>query len=234
MAKRLGSTDSDGPSAKPYTPKFSTKTAGASHTFIDASPPFILLFNPIRWCVLMGRLIPALHKSPLEPGANHISVLKGGVIRLADFRTKADEQGRTIIPYEWGPNGDSYMQRVETRPGGRGSIKDAHLYVWETAALGDAQTHVDEDGYSAWVESLIKSKKIPACPPYIAQRMRDEMAVKLETAEARAGKGDSGSGAAKIRARILREQYDVLEKAAKALKGRPVRGQAVTPAMDGE
>jgi len=215
-----------------YQPAFAQHATGATHPFVDVSPPFVLVFNPIRWTVLCGRLIPSLHKVTLEPGCNGISMVRGGRVMFGAARTKITEEGRTVIPYEWGPNGESYVQKVETRPNGGQGVRDTYLYAWEMAALGDAQVHVDEDGYAEWCESLVTAGRIPSCPPYVAKRMTARVAAKLEEEEARAAKGGDGSGAAKIRARALRAQLDVLTQAVSKIQPKPKRGKPAAVRLD--
>ena len=233
MAKALGAKREvgDGALGRAYQPAFAQHSTGATHPFCEVMSPFVLVYNPLRWTVISGRLIPALHKTTLEPGVNRIEMDHKGRVRFAAARTKINDEGRTVIPYEWGPDGESYVQVVETRPNGRASVQETYLYTWETAALGDTRISVDEDAYAEWATSLITDGKIPACPPYVARRLADKIASRLEEDEARAAKGGEGSGAAKLRARKLRVDLDVIQKAINAVPAKPKRGRSARPSL---
>lgn len=223
MAKRIGE------SGNRMVPEFATKQSGATAPFCDPSPAFVLVFNPRRWCVLGGKLIPSLHKMALEAGVNRVDVGRDGRILFADARARIEEKGRTLVPFEWGPEG-SYLQAVECRPRGGKNTATAHMTVWERAALGDTETYTDEAAYAEWVAGLVESGKLPACPAYLARRMLEKTLTKLREAQARAERGGVGSGAARLRVEALQAEVDVLREAAET-KGQPVKGEATTPEL---
>ena len=222
MAKRISE------SVNRVTPDFATQESGATAPFCDPSPPFVLVFNPRRWLVMDGKLIPSLHKMPLEAGVNRVGVARDGRILFADARARIEEKGRTLVPYAWGPEG-SYLQAVTCRPNGGKNTATAHMTVWERAALGDTETYTDEAAYTQWVASLVDEGKLPACPPYFARRMLERARGKLAEAQARAEKGGPGSGSAKLRVDALQAEVDALSKA--VIKGEPVKGKATTPEL---
>ena len=234
MAKALGTTRDvgDGATGRSYQPAFAQHQTGATHPFCEVMAPFVLVHNPIRWTVIAGRLIPGLHKVTLEPGVNHIARDRSGRVMFSAARTKINEEGRTVIPYEWGPDGESYVQVVETRPNGQRNVRETYLYAWETAALGDTSLIVDDDAYSKWAASLVAPGKLSACPPYIARRLADKLSAKLEENEARAAKGGEGSGAAKLRARKLRTDLEVVQKAIAKTPRKSARGRSATVTLD--
>ena len=233
MAKALGVKREVGDTAlgRSYQPPFAQHSTGATHPFCEVMSPFVLVYNPLRWTVIAGHLVPALHKTTLEPGVNRIERDYKGRVRFGAARTKINDEGRMVIPYEWGPDGESYVQVVETRPNGRQGVQETYLYAWETAALGDTRISVDEGAYAEWATSLISEGKIPACPPYVARRLADKIAGRLEEDEARAAKGGEGSGAAKLRARKLRTDLDAIESAINAVPAKPKRGRAARPSL---
>jgi hypothetical protein len=233
MAKQLtgGGEVGDGATGRAFSPPFANHSTGATHPFCEVMSPFVLAHNPIRWMVQGGRLIPALHKITLEQGVNHIQKDREGRISFARARTKLNEEGRTVIPYEWGPNGESYVQVVDTRPQGKQTVRETYLYFSETAALGDTRIIFDEDAYSEWAHGLVTSGKLAPCPPYIAQRIADKLAKSLEDNEARASKGGEGSGAAKLRARKLRADLEVVTAAIDSVKPKRVRGRTAKPSL---
>jgi hypothetical protein len=233
MAKQLtqGRDVGDGAIGRAYQPAFAQHSTGATHPFCEVMPPFVLVHNPIRWTVIAGRLVPGLHKVTLEPGVNRVEMDSKGRVRFAAARTKLNDEGRTLIPYEWGPDGESYVQVVETRPNGRAAVRETYLYAWETAALGDTRIMVDEDAYAEWAESLVTEGKIAPCPPYVARTLGDRLARRLEEEEARAAKGGEGSGAAKLRARKLRADLEVVQGAVESTPAKPKRGRATKPSL---
>ena len=212
------------------TPTFTTTDHGYDTPHLDRMPPFVLVYNPRRWTVLAGRLIPSLHVKPLEAGVNGVAIARDGTIRFATARARIEEQGRTLIPYEWGPGGESYMQTVRTRPRGGPNEMDTYLSVWETTGPADPDTYTDDDAYSEWAESLVKDGKVRPCPPALARRMQDRAARKLAREEALAEKGGAGSGMAKLRAKALARTVKVLGAA--ATTKRTGRGKAAAPSLE--
>jgi len=224
MAKKLTGATNNGAS---YTPEFATRDLGLGHPWIDATPPFILVYSPQRWMVLAGRLVPMLSKTPLLAGVNRIEIDKDKRIRFAATRAKLEEEGRLPIPYEWGPGGQSYLTVVETRPNGSQTIQTAHVSVWESCHAGDRLPASDEDGYSRWLASLVKSGKLPACPPHLARRLLERASEALEEAEAMSSKH---GGRATIRAKAIRAKVDALTKASG--RGTKAKAKAATPLIE--
>ncbi len=71
------------------TPTFTTTDHGYDTPHLDRMPPFVLVYNPRRWTVLAGRLIPSLHVKPLEAGVNGVAIARDGTIRFATARARA-------------------------------------------------------------------------------------------------------------------------------------------------
>jgi len=224
MAKSLDTSSS----SSAFTPEFATKDLGLGHPWIDASPPYILIYSPQRWMVMDGRLVPSLSKLPLVAGVNRVEVDKDQRIRFAATRARLEEEGRIPVPYEWGPNGESYLKTVETRPNGSSQIQTAYVSVWETCHAGDRQPATTEAGYADWLEDLVKSGKLPACPPHLARRLLEKANEHLEEAEAMSAKH---GGRATVRAKALKEKVDALAKAAG--KGKKVKTRAAAPKLEG-
>lgn len=225
MAKQLGTaTPSTGVA---YTPEFATRDLGLGHPWIDPTPPFILVYSPQRWMVMDGRLVPSLSKCPLLPGVNRVEIDRDGRIRFAATRARLEEEGRMAIPYDWAPDGESYLTTVETRPNGSQTIRTAHLTVWDTCHAGDRIPSPDERGYSLWLEGLVKSGKLPSCPPHHARRMLERASEHLEEAEA---KSASHGGRATVRAKQLRVVVTTLTKAAG--KGPKVKATPKAPQLE--
>ncbi len=211
---------------------FTTTDHGHGMPYLDLRPQFVFVFNPRRWTVLAGKLIPALHVMPLESGVNGVLTARDGSIRFATARARIEEQGRTLIPYEWGPDGESYMQSIRTRPRGGKNEMDTYLTVWEQGGAGDSETYTDDDAYAAWAASLVEDGKVPACPAPLARRMLEQVEQKIARENALVEKGGQGSGAAGIRAKALEGVSKALAAAAKPTGAR-VSGSAASVDLGG-
>jgi len=232
MAQR---TEPSTPSAgKRRAPEMATQVAGSTHPAIDEYAPFYLVFHPDRWVVINGRLVPSLQKLPLMAGVNGIDVEKGGRIRFAAARTRLEEEGRRVVPWEWAPDGESYLQCLDTRPGGGKEIKETWISVFETANIGARETSPNEDEYAEWLEGLVKSGRLPACPIDTARRMLDKARERWQKSLAEANK-NGGAGPAAIRAEMIKAEVEALQaivdghKAERA-KAKPRRAPTVEDA----
>ncbi len=223
MAKAFGSSPAG--EVSKVTPNFASRPSGIEHPFLDASPPFILVFSPNRWTVMHGRLIPALMTRPLEAGVQNVSVDRDGRIHFAVARAKLEEQGRQVIPYEWGPDGESYVQQVDTRPRGGRNLRKAHITVWETAMVGSAETHSNEEAYADWAASLVADGKLPPCPRYILEQLLEKHDGRLREEQARVERGGPGSGIAQLRADAHEATVTSVRKELEGSKPKPVKGR---------
>jgi len=228
MAKELTTGQAAG-AMELVTPEFSTRSTGITEPFLPANPPFLLVFDPMRWTVMQGLLIPGLITVPLERGVQNVDMGKDKKYRIAALRAKIEDQGRRIIPYAWAPNGTSYIQKVTTRPEGRRDTAVAHISVWEKYEPGSRDTYPDEKAYAEWAAGLVAPDKLPACPPHVARRMLEKVEERLREEQAKAEKGGAGSGSASLRAKALAEEFDVLSKAASTGSG---EGEAFVPDLD--
>lgn len=207
MAKR---TDATATEAKPRTPKMATSEKGATHPRIEVSPPYYLVFHPERWTVLAGRLVPALSKAKLVDGVDQVTVRKDGRISFARARARIEEQGKTVVPWEWAPDGASYIQALDTRPEAGQDPVETWISVWETARVGSALIGVDLDGYSGWLSELVSTGKLPACPETVAQKLLDGAVERLEKARAQAAKL-GGHGSPLLRVKALEAEVKAIE-----------------------
>jgi hypothetical protein len=208
MAKAIGAS---------RVPEFATNATGQSHPHIEETPPYVLVFHPRRWMVLAGKLVPSLSRQPLADGVNQISIDRKGAVRLASYRARLETEGRSIIPYNWAPDGESYLDSVDTRPGGRADVKEAWISVWEEAPVGASQTVSDETGYAEWLEGLVKSGKLTPCPIDVIERMLEEARLRQGRAAIVAAK-NQGAGRSAEREAQLKAEVEVLEAALKACK----------------
>lgn len=227
MASRTESTPKAGGKR---APEFASQQTGATHPLVEVRAPYILTHHPGRWAVLAGRLVPQLGKLPLVAGVERIEVERAtGRIRMAAARAKLEEEGRIVIPYEWAPDGVSYLQCVATKPGR--DVQETWLSVFESAHLGDGQTSTDIDAYAEWLESLVTSGKIPACQPHVIDRMLDSVRERLAVASAELAKS-GGQGPIARRVELLTEQLKVLESHA-SKRGPKAASKKSVPVMEG-
>jgi hypothetical protein len=211
--------------AKSRVPAFTTKANGLTHPHLDASPQFVLIAHPRRFQVLSGRLIPALATQRLVAGVNGVSTFeKDGVeyVEFATVRARLEKEGRMMVPLEWAPDGESYLNVVDTKPGGGKEIAEAWISVFETAHLGATRTETDQDAYAAWVESLVVAGKLNACPLDVATSMLQRAKRKHASAQQMLAKG-GGAGAHSFRVEAFAKEIGVLEAYIAKARGEAVK-----------
>lgn len=230
MAKQLNTAADTGSGSQPFVPDFASKERGSAYPHIPPTPPFVLVYSPTRWMVMDGRLVPSLSKLPLVDGVNAVGVAKNGGIRMAHLRARLEEEDRRPVPYEWAPDGVSYINSVETRYDGQ--MGTAYVTCFESVHAGDSTSYSDEPAYAAWLEGLVSSGKLDPCPPHRARKMLEQARTSLATAEAENAQKPSGTRALRIKA--LTEQVDALEAvAAERPKTPRVQTKAAKPSLEG-
>lgn len=229
MASRVTPTS---PSERSRAPELVSAATGITHPFLDACPPFMLVFTPDRWTIVAGKLIPALHRLPLVAGVNNVEVDKNGRIFAAKLRARLEMEGRTPVPFEWAPDGQSYLQAMETRPGGGPNVAETWITAWETCEAGSSETSTDEAAYADWLLGLVKAGRLPACSPPVIRRMHERAVERLAVAVADAAKL-GGAGKASLRAKALEIEVEVLAAELEKAKGRKVVGRVRTPELQG-
>lgn len=211
--------------AKKRTPDMATQAKGATHPYIEATPCFLWTYNQDRWTVIAGKLVPSLHKVPLVAACNGVEIDSKGAVRFSRVRARLEDEGRTVIPYDWAPDGESYLQCLDCRPEGKASVQEAWISVFESADVGGTETSSDDEAYADWLDSLVKSGKLPSCTPNLAKRMLDKANERLEKAKADAAKL-GGHGQASIRALALQSEVDALTAHVNANKGIKAKAKA--------
>lgn len=215
----------DTPSQRRDTPDMATQDTGGAHPFIDATPPFYLVFHPERWTVVAGQLVPALSKVNLVAGVNGVEIDRQGKIRFAKMRAQIEEEGRTLVPWNWAPDGSSYLQCIETRPANSKEVQEAWITKFESVDIGGTETSSDDEAYAAWLTDLVKTGKLPTCSANVARRMLGKARERFERARADAAKL-GGAGAASLRANALEAEVMALKKHVDSAKGTAVKAVA--------
>lgn len=165
---KLTSSSKPTPKRERFVPETATVDYGHEYPRVPVSAPFVYVYNPQRWTLINGRVVPQLHTVPLRDGVNHIK-REGKRWRLAQLKDRLERQGRTLIPWELGPDG-SYLSVVETRaPNGR--IVDTYLPVFTETYAGSSQYGPDTVAYVEWIEELMANGHLPKPAPYIVERL---------------------------------------------------------------
>ena len=178
-------------------------------------------------------MVPQLSKLPLTPGVNLIEGGSGGSIRASRLSARLAEEGRIRVPYEWAPDGISYVQAVDTRIGSNEVV--AYVSVWEEVYAGDSETHADPESYSEWLAGLVDSGKLPACPPFMVRKLMDQEESRASTAESSMKKNDTGPNRAAFaahtaNAETLRAVWKKVNPKAKGAK--PVAKRSAAPKVE--
>jgi hypothetical protein len=171
------------PGNKRASVEFFAKDDGTGLPFLEASPKFIFAHHPKRWVVMAGKLVPSLSKIPLVDGSNQVSVAPNGAIKFNLTRSKFHDAGFKIIGHELAPDGETYLQDVDTRPGGGSNAGVAFISVWEEAHAGSSETVCDEEAYVEWLEGLVTGGHIAPCQPHVAAQMLERSKTALRDAE---------------------------------------------------
>lgn len=223
MAKQLTATNS-GP--RTVTPEFAQKENRYGEPWIPATPQFVYTYHPARWTVIDGRVVPQLGQQVLVDGVNGVEITAGGRVRFSRCRAQIEDRGWQMVPYEWGPGGESYLAAVDTRPNGEGDVQTAYIPVWASAYAGDDRVYPDEATYADWLVSLIEDGKLPSPKPHQLRRMLETSKKKLATAS---------SKGMDVRSEALKAEVEAIEKALEGMekpKGRKATTRKATTNLD--
>jgi len=140
--------------------------------------PFIFAFDPRRWVVLAGKIVPDLRMYRCSPGVNGVSNDNG---KPGYNHLLANIQQQGCVPLM---KTSEYLGKTEVRGG-------YHYHdLWTRLVPGTATPRANVEGYVAWLESKLADGTIP--PPSLdaleasrgaAARSRDKAAVAIFEAE---------------------------------------------------
>lgn len=154
----------------------------------EQTAPFWFVFNPNRWGVVAGKLVPILGRLHAAPGSN-------GVDRGGDsFEPRADmrpafqfmaEDGRFVIPWDCDGPGTTYLRSYligMTRHRKTGApIRLLHWCDrWTTAYPGSDVVDTDTDGYVAWLRGLAEGGYFPPPSKAVLDRLEGWLVQRLE------------------------------------------------------
>lgn len=162
-----------------------TSRGGAPVTKVDACPPFLQTFNPKRWTVMGGRVIPLLGRIPFMSGVNGATAIidrttgAEKAVQPSMARGMAEEKGHIIIPFNEIPDSHARMHGQDLanksylwKPRGR---PDVTLSIYTKCYPGDTTLDCDEKHYLEWIEYLQDRGIIPTPPAYVLRRMLAKM-----------------------------------------------------------
>ena len=162
---------------------------------LGANDPFMLIYDPTRYTVMDGHVVPAFKQLALTPGVNGVDVVKDrrtGLptgVSIGMATAMAQDRGHIPIQFDWIPEPLQRLCRGGVvsyiwRPEGT----DAHLSIFTRCFAGSKKIVADVPAYVAWIDWLVSSDKIPAPPTHVledlrAQRIeeRDKMADRAQT-----------------------------------------------------
>lgn len=224
IKKTAGNT---APKRKAYVPETATVDHGHEYPRIPRCPPFLLAYNPVRWTVLEGQVVPQLHHVPLQDGVNGVTRDRNGAWRLAKLKDKLEQQGRTLIPWESGPDG-SYVAVVETRLDS-GQVVDTHVGAFTETFAGSSDLRADLPGYVAWLQQLMKDGVIPSPAPYVIERLLNEYKQEQRTASVEAKRHETAANLQRLES--LERDIKALEKLVQTAPRTPVAKRAAAPTV---
>jgi len=138
-----------------------TQPAAVRLPTAEPSPLFLLLYRPDRLQIIGGRMLPALHKLELLPGASNVdgtAARPNASVAIAE----AQRRGWEVIPYRAHPSG-SYMRRTQVRGGW------AHHLWCESLLQGSDRSRTDHDAYADWLEGLMSDGTLTPIMPHAVE-----------------------------------------------------------------
>ena len=142
----------------------------APKTLVRPEPPFFYTFHPQRWKVLGGRVVPHFNRLVAEPGVNGVGMVmvKGKRVPVVE-QAKAAAKMRGEIVLEWDVDGPGTSYIAQDRQTGGWFDRFTSIYP------GTDHVEYDEEGYSAWCESLYERGVIPRPPGWVIGMLRSNL-----------------------------------------------------------
>lgn len=217
------------PAAAPvsHVPGASQRDHGHEYPTTPVAPEFALVYEPGRWMVLAGRVVPDLIEQPLEAGSNGLSQSAPGKWRFAAWKSKLEEQNRTLIPWELGPDG-SYCVGYDTRHPQTGQISRSYMSAFCTVYPGDSKVHANTEAYAAWLQSLIDNGHLPRPQQYLIREMLADRQQRIVALQRELDlKPTTARG---VRVEVMRAEIAALEALIEAQpKAKPAKAKPSTP-----
>jgi hypothetical protein len=173
-----------------FVPEISAGRDATPFPNIEPNYPFVLVFDPNRWDVLTGRVVPILYRLGYTPGANGVDRGEDNLPAPAMALAAVENKGHKVIPFR--VSGPSYMRRVQVgtaRVRKTGQIVPVynHHTRWDRLFPGSSETVCDTDGYSAWLAELVERGVLQPPPLYVLENLASRLTARLGHYRGKAG-----------------------------------------------
>lgn len=185
---------SDTPPIRREAASMETSRVDHGHEYprVPVAPRFLLAYDPKRWTIIEGFVVPLLITVPLTNGVNHVNQDGQGRFDLNKLRSKLDKEDRTLIPWSKGPGGRPYVDKVKTRTRSK-QIRDTYVSVWCDVHAGDDRLYPRTKEYVAWLRELMANGTLPQPPAHVVRELLSDRTRKLRQAEVRAERQPSAT-----------------------------------------
>jgi len=205
MAKNLGSNAPS--SAKLFVPDELVSVRGGYPT-VEPMPAFRYAHSPSRWRVLKGKVVPDLSRIPLSPGSQHVLNRADGKVDTSKQRSTLEDRGLTLISYNAGPNGQTYVISFDTKH--KNKVQTSYCSVFETPVIGSPSLRFNASALADWLEGLVTSGLIAPPDAQILEARATETRERLASAQSKVA---TGQGALSLLVDELKVELAAWEKA---------------------
>lgn len=206
MAKALNSS-AQGRAPALYVPDELVSVRGGYPT-CEPSPAFRYAHHAARWRVIRGKVVPDLSRIPLTPGSQHVQNRKDGKLDTSRQRSTLEDRDFTLIGYQSGPHGKSYIVSFDTKH--KDKISTSYCSVFETPVIGSPRLRLDQGALVDWLESLVTSGKIAPPDAQLLEARAVETRERLASAQSKVA---TGQGALSLLVEALKVELAAWEKA---------------------
>lgn len=162
-------------------PPFLESPEGPAPTFptVERQWPFLYVFDPNRWDVIGGAVVPQLYKLKGSPGANGVQRTADGQVSTSLASQDIHIRGHLIIRADVDGPRTSYLRRWQvgyTKDRKTGRVDPLYSWhsKWETLYMGSPNITTDTDGYVRWLLALIERRVLPQPSPFVFDRLESD------------------------------------------------------------
>lgn len=214
----------------------STSRQGPPPTDVDSCDPFMFVYDPRRYTVMSGKVIPQFKSLKMTPGVNGVDEVRDRrtgeriAVKTGMARSQVEDRNQRIIPFDaippsqhhlHGNGGKSYLWRPAGRP-------DVHLSIWTRVFPGSKEIEVDEQAYIAWVEWLVETGIIPPPPAHVLRKLLSQRIEERDMLSDRAVTHPS------LKPDVERRTADIRAIEAELARRATAQRSAAAPVADGE
>jgi hypothetical protein len=172
-------------------------------TKVATNAPFQMVFDPQRWTIVEGKVVPRFYEIRHIPGLQGVEEnvdprTRQRRVRTVHARDDAESMGHRLIPYDAIP--DSHRTLHGTADGPKSYLwspagrPDVTLLIYTRVFPGNDRVELDHARYHEWVDYLIEREVITPPPSFVLRELltkkaeeRDRVADKARTAPSLAG-----------------------------------------------